>query len=173
LFFKVFILLLAIHSNFARADSEQVGDVLSLLIPSIAMGGTVFFEEDREGSVEFLKAFATSQFLTEGLKRTIHKERPNGRCCKSFPSGHSSRAFLGASFIHKRYGFKYSIPAYIAAIYVGSSRIDAKQHRIEDVLGGALIGMLSSYYFVDPYKGVKITPVASRNFYGVALSRSF
>ena len=38
-----------------------------------------------------------------------------------------------AGYIHKRYGFKYSIPAYVLAGYTAASRIDSKKHDILDV----------------------------------------
>ena len=170
---SLLIVLFSLHVQITKADTEDTGDVLSFLIPSIALGETIFYEEGHEGSVEFLKAFVTSQIITEGLKTTIHKRRPNGNCCKSFPSGHSSRAFVGASFIHQRYGFKYSVPAYIAASYVAYSRVDADEHEVEDVIAGALVGILSSYYFVEPYKGFTITPVAEDGMYGVSFRKQF
>jgi hypothetical protein len=33
---------------------------------------------------------------------------------------------MGASFIHERYGLKYAIPAYVAASFVGYSRVESK-----------------------------------------------
>ena len=173
LFFTVLIFLFVQHVQIAKADTEDIGDVLSFLIPSIALGGTFFYEKGHEGSVEFLKVFVASSLVTQGLKASIDKRRPNGNCCKAFPSGHSSRAFVGASFIHKRYGFKYSIPAYIAANYVGYSRINADKHDVADVIGGALVGILSSYYFVEPYKGFTIAPVVGNDVYEVTFRKPF
>ena len=173
LFFPVMFLLLFQFFQFAKADTEDTGDVLSYLIPAIALGETIFYEEGHEGSVAFLKAFVTSRLLTEGLKASIDKRRPDGDCCDSFPSGHSSRAFVGASFIHKRYGFKYSIPAYLAASYVAYSRVEANRHEVEDVIAGGAIGILSSYLFVKPYKGFHITPTVQNGAYEVTISKKF
>lgn len=169
----VLIILFIQNLQVANADSEDTGDILSFLIPSIAFGGTVLYEEDHQGSIEFIKVFVGSQLLTQGLKTAIHKRRPNEDCCESFPSGHSSRAFMGATFIHKRYGFKYSIPAYVAATYVGYSRIDADKHDASDVIAGALIGVLSSYYFVEPYNGFTLAPIAEEGVYGVKFNKKF
>ena len=80
---------------------------------------------------------------------------------------------MGASFIHKRYGFKYSIPAYVASTYVGYSRIDADKHDASDVIAGALIGVLSSYYFVEPYNGFTLAPIAEEGVYGVKFNKKF
>ena len=169
--FAVFVLLCGLNLQAAMGNTEKTGDVLALLIPSIAFGGTFFNEEGHEGSMEFLKALGSTQLITKALKTTIRKRRPNGKCCDSFPSGHSSRAFSGASFIQKRYGFKYSIPAYLASAYVGYSRVDANQHEIEDVVVGALVGILGSYVFVHPYTQVQVTAVAENGMYGLSFKK--
>jgi len=151
----------------AKDKTEKIGDNLQLLILASSLGTTIFHEDGSEGTIQFFKSFAVSQIVTEGLKSSIHKRRPNGGCCKSFPSGHSSKAFMGASFIHKRYGWQYSVPAYIAATYVGYSRVHADKHYMEDVAAGVAIGILSSFYFTDKAKGFEIIPVIDRNKYGV------
>ena len=70
----------------------------------------------------------------------------------SFPSGHTSTTFQSASFIHKRYGFKYSIPAYVLAGYTAFTRLESDKHDGWDVLAGAIIGVGCSYLFTTPYK---------------------
>ena len=70
----------------------------------------------------------------------------------SFPSGHTSTTFQSASFIHKRYGFKYSIPAYALAGFTAFSRINADKHDGWDILAGAVIGIGSSYLFTTEYQ---------------------
>lgn len=107
--------------------------------------------------------------MTHGLKRTIDKERPNGGR-HSFPSGHTSAAFQGASFIHKRYGAKYAIPAYVGATFVGYSRIQADKHDMTDVLAGAAIGTLSSWYFTKEYGNATIALNTSPDYYGLTLN---
>lgn len=150
---------------------ETSGDIIQILIPAVAYG-TTFYLDDKEGRMQFYKSFFTTIAVTQGLKFTIDKDRPNGSE-QSFPSGHTSAAFQGATFIHQRYGLNYGIPAYIAASFVGYSRVEADKHYIEDVLAGAAIGAASSLYFTEPYKGVKITPVAGSGYYGVTLSGIF
>ena len=60
---------------------------------------------------------------------------------------------MGAAFIHKRYGWKYSIPVYVGATFVGYSRVQADKHFVEDVIAGATVGIFSSFYFTKSYKG--------------------
>ena len=94
--------------------------------------------------------------ITHGLKRIINKERPKNGGGYSFPSGHASAAFTGASFIERKYGFKYGIPSYLLASYVGWTRIQANKHDKWDVLGGAIIGIGSAYIFTKPFKNTEL-----------------
>ena len=151
---------------------ETSGDVLLGLIPAVAFGSTLYIK-DTEGSMQFVKAFIANQAVTQGLKYTIHKDRPDDSDDHSFPSGHSSTTFQAAAFIHKRYGWKCSIPAYLGAAFTGYSRVDADKHYVEDVLAGAAIGTISGFYFAEPYKGVTVIPCASKNSFGIMLTARF
>jgi len=154
----------------ASDSIEKSGDAVQVLIPVIAYG-TTFYLDDTEGRTQFYKSFFINLTVTHGLKYTIDKQRPNGSD-RSFPSGHTSAAFQGAASIHKRYGLKYSVPAYIGASFVGYSRIESEHHYIEDVLAGAAIGIVSSFYFTEPYKGVVITSFADKGNYGIRIRRN-
>ena len=68
----------------------------------------------------------------------------------SFPSGHTSAAFSGATFIHKRYGFNKACPIYIVASFVGYSRVYAEKHYWEDVLAGAILAGINTWIFTSP-----------------------
>jgi len=46
----------------------------------------------------------------------------------ALPSCYTSTTLQSASFNHKHYGFKYSIPAYAIAGFTAFSRIDAQKH---------------------------------------------
>ncbi len=165
--------ILSPQSSMAKGGVEKAGDVFAALIPAIGLGSSLLYEEGNEGTIQFLQSMVTSQAITFGLKSAINKTRPNGDCCNSFPSGHATAAFMGATFIHKRYGWKYAVPAYLAAAFVGYSRVQSDKHYTVDVLAGATIGILSSYYFTKPYKGFNITPLASNGIYGIHITKSW
>lgn len=173
---KPALLCLAVFAQQTGLAEEQVeknGDALQWTILAAGLGSAVFYEEGHEGTIQFLKSFAVSQIVTEGLKRVTDKTRPDGNCCKSFPSGHASKAFMGAAFIHERYGWKYAAPAYIAATYVAYSRVEADKHYLEDVVAGAAIGVVSSFVFTTSYKGLQVTPVVGNGYYGVYVSSTW
>ena len=173
LFSLIFLLFSSLisTSTYAKTDTEKVGDVLQLLIPAIAYG-TTFYLDDKAGRSQFYYSLLTTAAITQTLKLTIDKKRPNGGS-QSFPSGHTSSAFQGAAFIHKRYGFKKAIAAYVGATYVAYSRVYAKKHFVEDVVAGAALGIATNYYFVTPYKGFNITPTASNGRYGISISKKW
>ncbi|WP_051937944.1 phosphatase PAP2 family protein [Ghiorsea bivora] len=155
----------------AASDIEVAGDMLQIIIPSIAYGTTLYLD-DAEGENQMYKSFATNLGVTYALKISVNRTRPNGGE-HSFPSGHTSASFQGAAFIHARYGWKYAIPAYIGASFVGYSRVYANKHFTSDVLAGAAIGAISSFYFATPYKGVKISPSANNGQYGLQVSTTW
>lgn len=107
-----------------------------------------------------MKSIFTTVVVTHGLKYVTHNQRPENNGDKSFPSGHTSAAFQGAAFIQKRYGWKYGLPSYALAGFVGYSRMEGEsdKHYPSDVIAGVAIGILSSYYFKTEYEGVIITP---------------
>lgn len=144
--------LLTVNPVYAASDSDirKAGDVIAIAIPAIAYGST-YYANDKEGREQFYYAFGTNFASTYALKSIIDKERPDGSDNDSFPSGHTSIAFQGASFIHKRYGLEYSIPAYIGAGFVGYSRIKADKHDVADVVAGAALGVASSMYFTKSF----------------------
>ncbi|GMR14635.1 MAG: phosphatase PAP2 family protein [Gammaproteobacteria bacterium] len=170
----VLLLTLLLPSPYAMASdkAESTGSVLRTLIPAVAYG-TTFYLHDSDGRKQFYKGFFTNLAVTYTLKKTISKTRPNGKDDESFPSGHSSVAFQGAAFIHKRYGLKYAVPAYLGASYVAWSRVESDNHFTVDVVAGAAIGIASSFIFTKPYKGFVVTPVAGNGFYGIGISKQW
>jgi len=142
------VLLWVLPASAQSHSAERVGDALRLVLPATSLGVTLALE-DHDGTGEFLVGFAVNTVVTEGLKRLIHKDRPDGSDDRSFPSGHTSTAFQAASFIHFRYGLRYAAPAYAGAIFAGYSRVRARKHFVEDALVGLAIGTLTSRLFTD------------------------
>lgn len=131
--------------------------MLQIAIPTLAFGGTVVLH-DPEGTTQFLESFLTNLVATGALKWTIARERPDGSDDNSFPSGHTSAAFQGASFIQMRYGWKTGLPAYAGATFVAFSRVYADRHYVSDVVAGAALGTLSSFLFTDSFHRVEVLP---------------
>lgn len=95
--------------------------------------------------------------IVNSVKYTAKVERPDGSRANSFPSGHTSNAFMNATFMHKEFGHinpMYSIAGYSMSTFTGIGRGLNNRHWISDVLAGAGIGILSTqlgYFFVNKF----------------------
>lgn len=150
LFSAIIAALVLVRGAPAAADElTDYGDVAQYAIPGIALilSGA---KGDREGMVQLALTFGIATGVTGAIKRLADVERPNGGR-HSFPSGHMTNAMSGASYLHYRYGWKYGLPAYLAAGVVGLSRVKAQAHRWEDVLAGAVVANLTAYLMVDKF----------------------
>ncbi|MGB5556045.1 MAG: phosphatase PAP2 family protein, partial [Flavobacteriaceae bacterium] len=133
---------------------EDTGDILQLALP-ITAGIMTLANKDYLGTKKLAFSYGTTLAVTYSLKYLTNKRRPEGRNnFDSFPSGHTSSAFSGASFIQRRYGWKYGVPAYVLATLVGVSRTEAPDghHDGWDVIAGAAIGIASTYLFTKPFQ---------------------
>ncbi len=172
MFNRLLIMIMLFVSQIAVANEntiEYIGDGLAVIIPAAAYGST-FYMDDHDGRIQFYKAIGASTATTYVLKYTVQRERPDGSNTRSFPSAHTMFAFQGATFIHKRYGFNYAIAAYLGATFVGYSRIEADKHYLSDVIAGAAVGWVSSWFFTDRYKQVDIQPIVKNSTYGLTLT---
>ena len=138
---------------------QRTGDVLIYALPVATLATTYFIMNDDKGAWQFTKGLVLTEAVTYGLKLAVNKQRPDMSNDNSFPSGHTSTVFHSAGFIHRRYGFKYSIPAYALAGFTAASRIDSRKHDILDVFAGAGIGLGSNLLFTTEFeqKNIQLT----------------
>jgi membrane-associated phospholipid phosphatase len=150
--FTFFIVALAIGSTPCHADTDKdkQADVLMLALPATAYLLT-WTANDRDGAWALTRSLGLSALSTLALNSVIDKDSPNGKSDDAFPSGHSTIAFSSAAFVQRRYGWKKGIPAYLVASYVGWLRVETDDHDYADVIGGAAVGILSSYLFTEPF----------------------
>lgn len=105
----------------------------------------------RDGILGF-SAVAVTQGVTEGLKISVGRERPNGEDDKSFPSGHSSGAAATAQVArhnlrrneHISEGWKRAGDVGLIALPYATAwgRVEAGKHFPSDVLFGMFLGNL-------------------------------
>ena len=166
---KTLFIILLLALSFSRTKIEKNGDILRLAIPSVSLGFTAL-ETNLEGTKYLFKSLILCQLYTETLKRITHKRRPNGGCCKSFPSGHTSAAFNGAAFVHKRYGKIFALPLYFGAIYTAYSRVYANKHYVEDVIAGASLGIFCGFYYNNKYNNaITLIPYIHYKSFGFSI----
>ena len=155
-----FYLLNTYHSNFLTTVFiwfTYFGDGLFC----VATGILLFLFKKRFLSLMVLSSYAISGIIAQVLKFFIIEARPavylKGSSYQyfiddvtlhnlhAFPSGHAATAFaLAAVLSFAAKNKNYSVLFLSAAILVGYSRIYLGQHFPDDVLAGAVIGLLSA-----------------------------
>ena len=95
---------------------------------------------------EVLGAYAGNFVLTETVKRVAKRERPDGSDNRSFFSGHTSTAFVGAGAVCLRESMPPCIISLGLAGAVGVLRVTEKKHWPTDVIVGAGVGFASGRF---------------------------
>ena len=140
----------------------------------VAAFGVPAVQGDWEGVLEAGGSIGGTILITQGLKEAFPSQRPDGSDDKSFPSGHTSTSFAAAATLHNRYGWKAGLPAYVVASFVGLSRVEAKRHRVGDVLVGAAIGTATGHLITTRANDrVHILPWGDTKSAGVDVSLRF
>jgi PAP2 superfamily len=93
--------------------------------------------------MDLLRAQIVDGALTEVLKVTVRRERPDGSNNQSFPSGHASVTFATATVVYRHLGYKWAVPTYLVASYVATSRLRDNRHFLSDVVFGATVGIIA------------------------------
>ena len=158
--------LWASENPFGRTSTGEAGDVLELALP-VSAAVAAIAHRDWEGARQYSMGAVSVLAVTYALKDAVERERPDGRSNNSFPSGHTAVATHAAAHLRRRYGLKWGIPAYLAATYVGYSRVYDDRHYEDDVLVGAALGMLSAELFTREYRGVRFMADVRPGFFGL------
>ena len=102
-----------------------------------------------------------SGIIVQGLKKTTKVSRPIG-ANNSFPSGHTTMAFAGATVLYHEFidtdpWLAYS--GYAVATATGCLRLTNRAHWLPDVLTGAGIGILTGnlVYYLKPLKKLQLS----------------
>ncbi len=135
---------------------EKAGDIVSVALPLSAFS-LIWLKKDKYGATELIMSLASTVAVSEILKQSIDKSRPDGSDHDSFPSAHTAVAFSAAVFIQKRYNWKYTLAAWVGAGFVGYSRWYSKRHYAIDVAAGALIGTVCGFICTTPRVNNNIT----------------
>jgi hypothetical protein len=90
---------------------------------------------------DVMRAQLVSHVWVQALKFTVQRTRPDEGDDLSFPSGHSASAFATAAVLHRHFGWKAGVPAYVIAGYVAAARVHNNRHYLSDVVFGAAMGI--------------------------------
>ena len=167
------------ETHFAPSSAQKgirtSTDVVAVALPAAALAVTLI-EKDWTGLKEGVFTAAATAGATLILKYSIKENRPDFSNTHSFPSGHSAVTFAAATYIGRRYGWKWSIPAYALSTYTAWGRVYGKKHHWWDVAAGAAIGAASAMIFTHPYMKkheAALVPTVSETSAGVLMSFAF
>jgi membrane-associated phospholipid phosphatase len=159
----------------AQAQPQRrIGDVLAVALP-VGTLAVELLRGETQGALQYGEALAVNLAATSALQHVTHMERPDHSNHLSFPSGHASQAFSSATYVHRRYGLQAAWPLYLAAVYVGQTRVAAHRHRWTDIAGSAAVSAASTWWLVEPRGpgAVALLPEFGRGYVGVQVSASW
>lgn len=163
------------HLSSSRKGVKVSTDVGLIALPVATLAG-VLIEQDWTGLKQGALTAVTTAGATLILKYAVKEKRPDGSNFHSFPSGHTSTTFATATFLQRRYGWKFGVPAYAVATYVGWGRVYAKKHHWWDVVAGAAIGAGSALIYTRPFAekhDLSLIPYAGPDGVAVDLALTF
>jgi membrane-associated phospholipid phosphatase len=98
-------------------------------------------EKVKHLGTDLLSAQIVAQALTQAVKISVRRERPDKSNNHSFPSGHASSTFASATVVQRHLGWKAAVPTYTIATWVALSRMHENRHFLSDVVFGAALGV--------------------------------
>lgn len=159
----------------AMKGVKRSTDIVAVALPAAALVGTLC-ARDWEGLLQGVETAAVTAAFTYALKYATREERPDRSDLHSFPSGHTAVSFAASTYLTRRYGWKFGVPAYIASTYVAWGRCFSRQHYVWDCVVGAATGAGSALIFTTPFArkhDVQIAPVADERTKNIGVYASF
>lgn len=166
-----------IQNSFPDFDSNL--DNILLFVPTLTMYTAdilkIESKNDAFTQTKYLAiAVLANNIITFSLKNILNEERPNGEDY-SFPSGHTSNAFVMATVLHHEFKDTHTILAFSGFLFAtttGVFRVLNNVHWVSDVLVGAGIGILVTdlvYRFEplknwNPFKTNKVNTIISPTY---------
>ena len=130
---------------------ESLGTGVAIALPAIA-GGITLYKHDRKGSLQLITETVLTVGTAYALKSIVRERRPDGSDFHSFPSETTALAASGSSFLWRRYGWEYGLPAFAASQFVSWSRVQADKHHWYDTLASSGIALGYGYLVTTPLK---------------------
>jgi membrane-associated phospholipid phosphatase len=126
------------------------GAILGQSYTLLGIAGTIYavgrIEDEPKVShtgMDLIRSVAIAEFMTQSLKYTVRRERPDRSGANSFPSGHAADTMAFATALERHFGWRYAVPAYVFASYVAMSRLHDNVHYLSDVTAGAAVGIIA------------------------------
>ncbi|TDQ10938.1 phosphatase PAP2 family protein [Pedobacter metabolipauper] len=144
------------HPSFALKADNYLRYAPAVAVYGLDLIGVKAKNTVVDRSIMLITSYAIVSVGVGAIKLTANRLRPNGANRHSFPSGHTSLAFMTAEFLHQEYkdqSIWYSVGGYALATGTGILRLYNNAHWVSDVVAGAGFGILSTKvtYLIYPY----------------------
>jgi membrane-associated phospholipid phosphatase len=173
LLFCLFLLLPLSASAQKEYHGDGIDDYLRFVplvsVYALKASGVESASSWRRLAVNSALSVALSAGVSYGLKLSVKEWRPDRTDRRSFPSGHTTLAFAGATILHKEFGHVspwISIAGYSVATLTAIDRVRRNRHHWGDVAAGAAIGVGGT--MLGYWLGDKLTGEQSRYSVGVS-----
>jgi len=143
------------HYQKMDKNSAHIGDLMGTGGIAAVSSLAQYYLDDREYVYQsHLRGLVYGGIAIYTLKTAFARPRPgNSDNHQSFPSGHSSIAFMSATHLTYAYGWKAAVIAYPVASFVAASRLSEDVHWYSDTIAGAFLGfIIGRATFYDPYE---------------------
>ena len=159
-------------AKFASGTGNLIFLGAGTLLPLVEDG-----KDGAQHSIRTADSVITATILSEGLKRIVHKKRPDGGNYESFPSGHATAAFAVAT-MQAHYHPKQAVLWYAGATTIAASRVKLRRHYTIDVIAGAALGFGIARLEIGQKRGLLFRPFIheaepGNRVTGMSLSNSF
>ena len=158
----IYIFVVA-HAAFSVAQTQRHGDGIDDVMQYAPYAALFAMKtaglESRHDWPQLAATAVGSWVVSAGiayvLKHNIDEWRPDHTDQHSFPSGHTTIAFAGATALHKEFGHLspwVSVGGYTVAVLTAADRLRRDRHHWHDVCVGAAIGFGATqltYYVSD------------------------
>jgi membrane-associated phospholipid phosphatase len=92
---------------------------------------------------DLIQSILIAELMTQTLKYSVRRERPDNSNSFSFPSGHAADTMAFATALERHFNWKFYVPAYAFATYVAMSRLHDNVHFVSDVAFGSAVGIIA------------------------------
>ncbi len=139
-FLAALLVCFSVQSAAAKENKTitTAGTGIAIALPVVAAGITAY-KRDWTGTAELLATTVATVGTAYALKQIIRERRPDGSDYQSFPSDTTALGASGSSFLFRRYGWEYGLPAFAASQFVSYSRVQADKHHWYDTLASSAI----------------------------------
>ena len=161
--------------NDAFPDFSSNADDFLLFVPALTMYTADLLKVESKNDAftqtkYLLISGIATNIVTYGIKHLTNETRPNGEDELSFPSGHTSTAFVMATVLFHEFKDTKPVLAYSGFVFASATgvlRVLNNEHWTSDVLVGAGIGIMITdlvYRFEplknwNPFKNKKISTI--------------